>query len=264
MVSLVTVPAPEPLPEPVAAPALVITKLVDRTRPTTANRLTFQLIVENRGTAAATSVVVTDTFSRAVELQSVTTTAGTCTRAPLVCRIDSLAAGGQAVITIVARAPTAGQLTNGASVTAANGPGAAAAPVSVNVSAARTSLSLRKRAARAHVTAGARSRYAVTVSNRGTNPALTVRVCDTLPAGLTLMSAPGATVRGRTACWRIASLAGRASRTFTIDTRVNDVATARRITNRATAKGTNTRAVAGRASITADPRERRPRGGVTG
>ena len=67
---------PEPQPQPSTAPALAITKVVDRTTATTADRLTYRVTVENRGTAAATSVVVTDTFGRPVVIESVTTTIG--------------------------------------------------------------------------------------------------------------------------------------------------------------------------------------------
>ena len=255
---------PDPAPQPAGAPALAITKAVDRTTATTADRLTYRVTVENRGSAAATAVVVTDTFGRPVAVESVTTTMGACTRAPLVCRVDSLAASGRFTITIVARAATAGQLTNGVSVTAANGPGSVATAAIVNVTTARTSLSLRKRASRSHVTGGGAVRYSLTVRNRGANPALNVRVCDRLPFGLTLKSAPQATVKGPTTCWTIARLASHASRTFSLNVRAANPGTARRITNRATAKGSNTTRVASRAIVTINPDGHARGGGVTG
>jgi uncharacterized repeat protein (TIGR01451 family) len=233
--------------------SLAITKRVDRTHATTAEPLTFQITVENRGAVPATGVVVTDTFGRPVTLLSVKTTAGTCTPKPLSCRIASLAAGARAVITIVARARTAGRLINGATVTATNALGAVAKPVSVGVVAARTSLSLRKRASRTRVAAGRRVRYRLTLRNRGANPALSVRVCDRLPKGLTLRSAAGARVKGRTACWTIARLAGHASRKFTVNALAAPVSRVTRVRNRATAKGSNTALVARRAGITVVP-----------
>jgi uncharacterized repeat protein (TIGR01451 family) len=245
------------------APTLAITKAVDRTQADTSQRLKFRIVVENRGTAAAAGVVVTDTFGRAVTLLSVTTTAGTCMRTPLACHIASLAAGARAVITIVARAETAGRLTNGASVTAANHPGATAPPVSVDVTQAPTSLSLRKRASRARVSARADVSYRVAVRNRGANPAVAVRVCDRLPNGLTFRSAPRARITGRTACWTIARLAGHAGRTFTINARADNMSRVTRIRNRATAKGSNTASVAASARITIVPGPLRG-GGVTG
>ena len=129
------------------------------------------------------------------------------------------------------------------------------------MTAARTSLSLRKRANHSRVTAGGAVRYALTVRNRGTRRALAVRVCDTLPSGL-----------GRS-CRRRSEGPGPHG---LLDDRVAggprdpDVhaqrarrrgRSTRRITNRATAKGSNTRAAAGRATITV---ERPSGGGVTG
>jgi uncharacterized repeat protein (TIGR01451 family) len=252
-----------PLPPAPGKPALSITKTVDPTHADTSDRLTYRITVANRGTATATGVVVTDTFGRSVRLLSVTTTAGTCTRKPLSCHLGSLAAGAHAAITIVARPLTAGTLTNGASVTAANAPGAGAARVSVAVAQAPTSLSLRKRASPARVPARGRVSFRLTVRNRGTQPALAVRVCDRLPNGLTFSSAPGAVLRGRTACWRIAKLAGHHARSFTIHARADNVSRVRRIRNRATAKGSNTRRVAARARIAIIPAAPRG-GGVTG
>ena len=255
---------PDPAPQPAGAPALAITKAVNRTTATTADRLTYRVTVENRGSAAATAVVVTDTFGRPVAVESVTTTMGACTPKPLECRVDSLAAGASFTITIVARAVTAGPLANGVSVTAANDPGGVATAANVNVTTARTTLSLRKRASRSHVTGGGAVRYSLTVRNRGANPALNVRVCDRLPFGLTLRSAPQATVKGPTTCWTIARLASHASRTFSLNVRAANPDTARRITNRATAKGTNTSRVTSRAIITIDPDGHARGGGVTG
>ncbi len=113
---------------PAGGPLLAITKRVNRTHATTADLLTYVIEVDNLGTAAATALVVTDTFGRPVVVESVKTTAGTCSRRPLSCRIASLGAGAQVKITIVARPTTAGTLTNGASVTAADAAGAAASP----------------------------------------------------------------------------------------------------------------------------------------
>lgn len=255
----VTAP-PTPQPEPRPSPSLTITKRVDRTHADTAARLTFRIVVANGGTAAATDVVVTDTFGLPVTLLSVTTTSGTCTRTPLSCHIASLAAGEEVDITVVARAKTPGHLTNGASVTAANDPGGAVLPVSVEVTQARASLSLGKRANRTRVKARGDVSYRLTVHNRGTTPAVAVRVCDRLPAGLTFRSAPGARINGVTACWTIARLAGRAERTFTVNARADTLSRATRIHNRAVAKGSNTAPVAAGASITVVPRPPRVTG----
>jgi hypothetical protein len=91
-----------------------------------------------------------------------------------------------------------------------------------------------------------------------------VRVCDRLPAGLTFASTAGARINGRTACWTLARLAGHGSRTFTVHARADNVSRRTRITNRATAKGSNMAGVASRARITIDPATASRPGGVTG
>jgi uncharacterized repeat protein (TIGR01451 family) len=246
---------------PVAS--LTITKQVDRTHATTADRLTYHVVVANTGTAAAAGVVVTDTFARRVVVVSAATPDGTCRRTPLSCTIVSLAPGARATITIVARAETAGRLTNGASATATNASGVQAAPVSTTVVLARTSLSLQKRASRQRVSAGQNVSFGLTVRNLGANPAFRVRVCDRLPAGLTFRSAPRAQIQGLTACWTIAALAGHASRTVTLSARADNVRAVTSVLNRATAKATNTGSVASSASVTIVPVASRG-GGVTG
>jgi uncharacterized repeat protein (TIGR01451 family) len=132
------------------------------------------------------------------------------------------------------------------------------------VTQARTSLALRIRASHARVDAGGRVTYKLTVRNRGAQPALAVRVCDRLPAGLTFTSARGARFDGRTACWTFSRLAGRRSTSLTIHARADNVRRSTRITNRATAKGSNTAAVAGRVRVTIDPAATSRPGGVTG
>jgi uncharacterized repeat protein (TIGR01451 family) len=208
--------------------------------------------------------VITDTFSRPVTVLSTRRVADACTRRPPSCRIDSLAAGAQAEITVIARAGRPGTLINSASVTAANDPRGAAARASVTVVQARTSLSLRNRVSRAHVRASGRLSYRVTVRNTGANPAVAVRVCARLPHGLTFASAPGARIHGQTACWSLARLSGHGSRSFTIHARADNVRRRTRITIRATAKGSNTTSAARRVNVTIDPGAAPRPGGVTG
>jgi uncharacterized repeat protein (TIGR01451 family) len=132
-------------------------------------------------------------------------------------------------------------------------PGGGGSPVH----AAATKLSLRKRASRARVRAGHAVTYRLTIRNRTGRPAFAVRVCDRLPKGLTVRSAPRAHIKGRTACWRIARLAGHAARTFTIHTLAGDAVGVTRILNRGVASGSNAATVAGRASITVVPDSKR-------
>lgn len=78
--------------------------------------------------------------------------------------------------------------------------------------------------------------------------ALKVRLCDTLPAGLAVVSAPGFQVRGRTLCRSIGTLKPVSSKTLDFTVRVVAGAGSR-LTNHATATANNARTVRARAAV---------------
>ena len=63
--------------------------------------------------------------------------------------------------------------------------------------------------------------YTLAVRARGAGVARNVKVCDRLPARLSVVSRGGARVRGRVACWRIRRLRAGDSRELRLTTRVN-------------------------------------------
>jgi uncharacterized repeat protein (TIGR01451 family) len=146
-------------------------------------------------------------------------------------------------------------------------PPAPPAVVTAQAAPAAPRLALSKRRVRRHgeplrVRSGAAVRWAITVRNRGTATAESVRVCDTLRRGLAVLSTtPRATPTSGRVCWRIATLRPGAHATLRITTRVS-----------VTASGCH--ALANRASIPGGPsassrvtvcRQRRVRsGGTTG
>jgi uncharacterized repeat protein (TIGR01451 family) len=70
--------------------------------------------------------------------------------------------------------------------------------------------------------AGATFRYRITVRNRSRFAATNVEVTDLVPAQLTLVSIPsGATIRNGVVTWRVGTLAAGASKTLTMNVRVN-------------------------------------------
>ena len=275
---------PQPQSAPDGSPVFTITKTVDRASADTATELTYTITITNRGAAPARQVLVSDTFSDRVTLLSVTSTAGTCTRSPLACRIDVIAAGGSVVVTVRARALDPGRLTNSAAVTAANASAVGTvAPAGVSVAAARTSLSLKQRAASAMVRPGGRVTFFLTVRNRGAHAAFGVRVCARPPRELAIVSAARARIRGRAVCWTIGRLAAHAGRTLSLrvragradgsrrSTRLSSATAAgvradssRRVTNRSSATATNAATVRAAASITIDRVAGPLLGGVTG
>jgi uncharacterized repeat protein (TIGR01451 family) len=89
----------------------------------------------------------------------------------------------------------------------------------------------------ATVTAGGRITFQLKVSNPGTATLHDVQVCDDLPAGLVYVSSkPKAKLHNGDYCWTVATLNGKASKTFAIVTRAL-VGAFGKLTNRATASG---------------------------
>jgi large repetitive protein len=109
-------------------------------------------------------------------------------------------------------------------------------PPSPDVFTAR--LSLHKSASPSVVLRGATVTFTLRVTNITEVSALKVRVCDPLPQGLTVVSAPGFTAQGRTLCTRIGELKAVASKTFRLKAQVGPGASSR-IKNTATATASN-------------------------
>ena len=110
------------------------------------------------------------------------------------------------------------------------------------------SIVLRKTARPSVVSRGSTVRFTLRVSNASDVTANAVRVCDTQPRGLTVASAPGFRVRGRTACRVIGTLRPGSSRTLVFTARVGRGAPSR-VTNTAIATAANAQAVDAQARV---------------
>lgn len=87
-------------------------------------------------------------------------------------------------------------------------------------------LLVRKTSTPAKYQPGGELAFALTATNNGPDPAIDVTVTDTLPAGLTFVSAdPGCTAVGQTVTCAIASLDSGANRTFNVTTKAATAAT---------------------------------------
>ncbi|HEX7150781.1 MAG TPA: hypothetical protein VF618_04775, partial [Thermoanaerobaculia bacterium] len=184
----------------VAAPSadLSITKtdLADPVAP--GGSITYTLAVANAGPSTATNVSVSDALPAGVTFVSASGTGWTCAEAAgaVTCTMPSLAVGTAPAITVVVTAPAAeGQLTNNATVT-----GSTADPNGSNDSDSETTdlvadpsadLSIVKSDSADPVAISASLTYTLAVSNAGPSAATAVSVVDTLPAGVTFISASG-------------------------------------------------------------------------
>ena len=214
---------------------------------------TYTIVAANAGNDAASNVVVTDTLPAGVSFVSATG-GGTASGNTVTWNTGTLAAGASTTYTVTVRvndATLAGTLTNTASITAATfDPNTANNSNSENtVVRASADLSVIKSDNAASVTAGqdadpvvyAGSTYTYTIraANAGNDAAANVVVTDTLPAGVTFLSATGGgTASGNTVTWNTGTLAAGASTTYTVTVRVNDATLAGTLTNTASITST--------------------------
>jgi uncharacterized repeat protein (TIGR01451 family) len=170
----------------------------DNPDPVNANgTLTYTLSVSNAGPSTATSVSVTDTLPGSVTFVSATGGGWNCSQAAgvVTCTRASLAVGPAPAITITVTAPSSGgTITNTATVTASetdSNPSNNTDSEDTTVSPV-ADLSIVKSDNPDPVNAGATLTYTLQVTNNGPSTATSVTVTDTLPPGITFVSALGA------------------------------------------------------------------------
>jgi len=103
-----------------ASANLALTKTASPNPAISGANLTYRITVTNNGPSSATSVSMTDTLPSGINFVSVTPTQGSCIGTSTVtCSLGGLSSGSIAVITIIVTPPAPGQLSNTASVSAA-------------------------------------------------------------------------------------------------------------------------------------------------
>lgn len=160
-------------------------------------RVTYHLTVTNHGPGDASGVSVADTLPPGVTFVSASGAGWSCSHvgnASVTCTRPALAAGASApVITVAVTAPAhAGTITDTANVSAAS-PDTDASNDTDSITTTVTAsadLSIDK-IGPATVVAGGRMVYTLSVTNHGPSRANDVSVLDTLPPGVTFVSASG-------------------------------------------------------------------------
>jgi uncharacterized repeat protein (TIGR01451 family) len=156
--------------------------------------VTYTIAVSNAGPSVASNVVVKDTIPAEVAVLTVTPSVGSCTAGipgnplqPLTCTMDSMAVGGSATITVVARVnpsvPDGTVINNNATVSSAvtdsnNANNSATAAVTVN---AKADLVITKTSDKLVYKPSVVITYTVSVTNNGPSDSLAVIVTDNLP-----------------------------------------------------------------------------------
>jgi len=163
--------------------------------------VTYTLAVSNLGPSDAAGVSVSDPIPAGLNYVSATGAGWTCGQAAgvVTCTLPTLAVGAAAPITLVLGVPAsyagADPIANTATVSATtadpnagNNSGSDTTPLGT----ASADLAITKSDGGATVLPGGNVSYALAVTNNGPSSAAAVSVSDTLPAGLTFVSATGA------------------------------------------------------------------------
>jgi len=211
--------------------------------------LTYTITVTNLGpTDPATGVTLTDALPAGTAFVSATPTQGDCapTNATTVtCNLGNVVMASPVTVTIVVKPLQTGQITNTATVTGnvtdpSSANNTAQAVTTVNApSTATADLAITKTAAPEPVQMGNNLTYTVTVTNNGpTDPATGVILTDSLPAGVTFVSAtPGQGTCNQAGVTVSCNLGNIAMATPVVTTIVATPAQAGQITNTATVAG---------------------------
>ena len=209
-----------------SAATLTITKTPSPTSGTVGQNETYTITVNNTGSVDASNVVVSDVLPAGMTFVSATSSVGTTSNAngTITANLGTLAAGGSATITVVATPTTAGTFNNTAIVTTSSGvTNTANSTVSSSVVVTQPAIAnvvITKIATPDPDLVGQNLTYTITVQNTGTADAANTVVTDSLPAGMTFVSATSSagttTQSGGTVTANLGTLAAGATDTITI------------------------------------------------
>ncbi len=203
-------------------------------------QVTYTITVTNNGPSTEPNALAVDTLPAAFSFVSATPAQGSCSESggTVTCTLGSLASGASATITVVCDVPPGtaeGAYTNTVTVS-----GDESDPVPSNDTASEDTtvtrevdLAITKTDSPDPVTAGEQLTWTLSVVNHGPSDATGVVVTDTLPAGVTFVSASsGCTESGGTVTCTVGDLADGASATLDIVVTV-DPSTTGTLTNTA-------------------------------
>lgn len=168
--------------------------------------ITYRIVVRNTGDGTATNCRVTDALPAGL------TTASGDTRVEF--PAFNLSSGESREFTFDARASNGGSFTNTATV---NADGNLTDSASASTRVKTCALALTKKAKRGDLKIGRPATFDLTVSNAGDAEAKDVVIEDTIPAGMTFVSATdGGMSNGMSVVWNVGTLAPGATRTVSL------------------------------------------------
>jgi uncharacterized repeat protein (TIGR01451 family) len=199
-----------------AVPILELTKTASKSTAGAGEQIIYTLAYANTGTGPATGVVLTDDLPDQVDWVSASNQ-GSESGGTVIWNLGSLAAGarGSVTTTVTVANPIADgtALQNHAGIVSSELPTPLeVGPIEVTATS-KPVLTIVKATSRTHVNAGQQYSYTITYGNSGTDTASGVVVQDTLPPGVTFISASaGGTENNGVVTWNLPDLpAGRAN-----------------------------------------------------
>ena len=160
---------------------------------TAGTTLTYTITPTNNGPGKATAVTVVDTLPTGVTFVSAVPSQGTCSgTATVTCNLGNVAKLAAPKVTIKVKPSSAGTLSNTAKVSSTSSDPTAAndsATATTTVNPPSADVALTKTDSPDPVTVGTALTYTITAKNNGPGKATGVTVTDSLPAGVTFVSA---------------------------------------------------------------------------
>jgi len=215
---------------------------ISKSGPATAlpgDAVTYNLSYANDGPAAAQNVTVVDTLPTGITFVNANPAPSSVSGQTITWNLGTIASGGAGAITVNAsvRGGASGTLPNrvtSSTTTPNDNPGDNTSTTDTTV--VRPNVTIQK-SGPATVTVGDPLAYTLTYRNTGTANAANVTVVDTLPAGVSFVSANPApsSVSGQTITWNLGMLATGASGSITVNVQTsNTLANGTTLINQAT------------------------------
>ena len=211
-----------------------VTKTVNDTTPALNGNVTFTISVRNNGPDGTSGVTVLDALPAGLTLVSATPSTGGY--AGGLWTVGNLANGASATLSVVATVTTHLAVTNTATVNSGiYDPVSGNDTASASLNVPDADLAVTKTVNTSTPAFGTDVTFTVTVTNNGPDTSAGVSVADSLPAGLTLVSATADQGGYASGTWTVGSLTNGTTRTLTL---VATVTNHLPITNTATASAT--------------------------
>jgi uncharacterized repeat protein (TIGR01451 family) len=199
---------------------LGLTKTVSNATPNVGNTITFTVTLQNSGPNSATNVAVTDLLPAGLAFVSATPSQGTYSSGTGLWTVGTVTTATPQTLAIQATVASPAARTNTATISASDmtDPNTANNTASATETPQQADLAVTKTPSTATPGVGTNFTWTVTLSNAGPSAATNVAVQDTLPAGVTFVSAAASqgSYNSGTGVWTIGTVSPGSPKTLAI------------------------------------------------